>query len=165
VTAEKEDERVRDREPDLLELLIGHEIALKKLYDLFASEFPARSDLWGGLAGDEARHADLLGTLRTRQAVGQLLSPDGRLKPQAVKSSIAYVESQVARARRRDFSLVGAIVIAKDLETALIEKQFSKMDNTSAAEARPILAALAAETEAHRRQLVDALEVERRKLS
>jgi hypothetical protein len=48
------------------------------------------------------------------------LSQSSRIKPQAIKSSIGYVESQIVRAQKDSLSLVQALSIAKDLENALL---------------------------------------------
>lgn len=95
-------------------------------------------------------------------AVDTWLLRDSGLRLQAIKSSIGYVESQIARAQEGRLSLVQALSIAKDLEHALIEEQFSRLSDSLHVEAGPILAQLAAETEGHRNVLAEALDAERR---
>ena len=68
---------------------------------------------------------------------------------------------QIARARKGDFSQLAALSISKDLENALLEKQFSKLDYSLPAKVRTILMNIAAETKRHRKVIADALEAER----
>ncbi|MFH1833591.1 MAG: hypothetical protein ABH877_01085 [bacterium] len=46
---------------DILEALIEHELAVKRLYETFAADFTDRQEFWQTLAGAEQRHADKLG--------------------------------------------------------------------------------------------------------
>ena len=149
-------------EPDVLEMLVRHELSLKRLYELFAARFPPQQDLWAGLAGDEQRHADALGTLRSAPAAVAWLTRDSGLKPQAIKSSIGYVESQTAKAQGSALTLLQALAIARDLESALIEKQFSKLSGSAPPEARAVVTVLATETAGHHKRIVDAIRAERR---
>ncbi|MCE5254806.1 MAG: hypothetical protein LLG45_11485, partial [Actinomycetia bacterium] len=95
---------------------------------------------------------------------GWLLRESG-LRLQVVRSSIGYIDSQKERAREGRLNLLQALSIAGDLETALIEEQFSRMSGSSHVAATPILTELAVETERHRRILSEAVEAERRALS
>jgi len=153
---------MKDDEPDVLEMLARHELALKQLYDLFAAQFAHRQDFWQGLARDEQRHADALGTLRSDPAAIAWLAKDSGLKPQAIKSSIGYVESQIARARGGTLNPLQALAIARDLESALIEKQFSRLSGSAPAEIRKVVTVLATETERHHKGIVDAIHAEKR---
>ncbi len=44
----------------IVELLINHELALKRLYARFSTSFPTQRDFWQSLAADEQSHADWL---------------------------------------------------------------------------------------------------------
>ncbi len=151
-----------DEEPDFLEMLIRHESVIGQLYEVFASLFTEREGFWRSLAEDEQVHADRLGELGSEPSINRWLSHDSGLRPQAIKSSIGYVESQIERAEEGRVTSLQALSIARDLENALIEEQFSRMSDSVHIEAGPILLQLAAETETHRRTLADALEAERR---
>ena len=150
------------QEPDILELLIEHELALKRLYEAFALDFADRRDLWLSLARDEQGHAHGLERLRPQSAeVGRLWFDSG-LRPQAVRSSLVYVESQTVRAEGGGLTSIQALSIARDLEDALIENQFSKLSGPANLEVRSVLDELSAETARHRKLLAEALEAERR---
>lgn len=149
-------------EPGVLVLLSEHELAIKRLYEAFAGVFAERRDFWQSLAREEQEHADFLGTLPSRPASDGLLQLGGALKPQAITSSIAYVEGQIARARAGALTAVQALAIAKDLEHALIEDMFSRVPTTAPADVRLVLTRLAEDTRRHRDSLARALEAERR---
>ena len=151
-----------DEEPHFLELLIEHESVVGRLYEVFASLYPDRERFWRSLAAAEQMHAEKLGELGSEPSLGRWLSHESGLRPQAIKSSIGYVESQIERAQEGRLSSLQALSIAKDLENALIEEQFSRMGDSVHLKASPILRQLAAETEAHRKTLADALEAEKR---
>ena len=148
--------------PGFLETLIGHEAAVGRLYRVFSETFPDRAEFWQGLATEEEGHADRLRELGSDPIIDDWLARESGLRPQAVRSSIAYVESQIERARGGGLGVLQALVIARDLESALIEEQFARMGRSLHVAASPVLAELAAETEAHRALLTAALEAERR---
>ncbi len=151
------------QEPDVLELLRDHELAIKRLYEAFAAAFPERRGFWQEIADEEQRHGDWLGTVRQGgPAVVRSVSGE-RLKPQAIRLSIGYVEKQIERVGRGGVSLVEALSVARDLESALLEKQFSRVDKSVPAEIRAVIESLAQDTERHRRSFVEALAAEHEK--
>jgi len=156
---------MKEVEPDVLEMLIGHELAIKQLYEVFAAKFKNRQEFWQSLARDEQGHADRLASLRSESTVNRWLLHESRLRPNAIKSSIGYVGRQVARVREGNFSLLQALSVARDLEDALLEKHFSKLSDSTSERFRLILMDLATETERHRKVLVEAIETEKRQSS
>ena len=154
---------MRETKPDILELLIRHELAVKGLYETLADLFPERRGFWQEIAQDEKRHSTRLEVLRAEESFKIWFRFNSRLKPQAIASSISYVESLTARATSRTLSLLEALSISKDIETALLEKQFSKIAESAPGTIRAIVSDLAAETEQHRKLIIEALEAEKRK--
>jgi len=151
--------------PDLLEALIAHEAAVKRLYETFADLFPSRAGFWRNLAREEQGHAARLRELGPDPTIADWLARESGLRPQGVRSSVVYVESQIEKARAGGLGLVQALVVARDLENALIEEQFTRMSRSSHVAASAVLGELAAETETHRALLASALEAERRSSS
>jgi hypothetical protein len=147
---------------DLVDLLVKHELALGALYEGFAEVLAGHKQLWRTLAADEQGHAERVETLRGDRAVNRWLLHGTGVKPFAVKSSIDYMDNIATRARAGGLSSLQALSIARDLETALIEEQFSKMSPALSEEVASLIAELVADTERHRRTIVEALEVERR---
>jgi len=127
--------------------------------------FTNRKDFWQRLAEDEQRHADTLGMLRSEPNINKLLLHDSQIKPQVIVLSIGYIVSQTERAQKGNFNLLQVLSIAKDLESALLEKQFSKLSDVASKEMRAILVNLAAETERHRNTIVEALDAEKQKIA
>lgn len=156
---------MREDEQDILEMLMRHELVIKQLYEVFAALFASHQDFWQRLAGDEQRHADRLDKLRSDSAIDTRLIGNAGIKIQAIKSSITYVESQIARAQDGQLALLQALSIARDLESALVEKHFSKLSDLASREIKSTLMDLAAETERHRKALVDAIDSEKRRSS
>jgi len=145
---------------DILSMLVRHELAIKELYEIFAATFPDRQGLWSGLAGDEQRHADMLEALDAESNINSVLL-GSQIKPQAIMVSIAYVESLAARAQMKKINPVQALSVSKDLESALLEMQFSQLGNVVSQGVRGTLIRIARETDGHWRTLVDALEAEK----
>jgi rubrerythrin len=152
----------KEAEPNILELLIRHELALKRLYETFASVFTDRQKFWQGIARDEQRHADWFNALRSEPATETWFLHDAQLKPQPIALSIGYVENLTHRARDGKIRLLEALSIARDLETALIEKQFSKMSASAPQDVRSILIDLAAETDRHGKVIMEIFTSEKR---
>jgi hypothetical protein len=148
-------------EADILGLLAAHESAVGRLYEVFASVHLERQDLWRTLARDENEHAHVLARLRSLSEVDQCGEGAVAARPAAVRSSIAYVESQAARAQKGGINAVQALAIAADLENALIEKQFLRPGGSTCPEMTAALAGLERDTERHRQTLMTALEAER----
>ena len=149
-------------DPSLLDLLIDHELALKSLYQTLAVVFPDFKGFWRDLSGDEQAHADELEKLRSEPELDQWLALDGQLKSQAIKSSVEYVQSQTSRVQGGGVSLLQALAVAYDLESALIEKQFLVPSGLVCGEISAVLTVLNAKTEHHRQVIADALETEKR---
>lgn len=155
---------MKEDELTILELLIRHELAIKQLYEIYATTFTDCQAFWQRLAEDEQKHADVLGTLRAESNIDKLLIHEGKIKPQAIKLSINYIEGQTERAQKDNITMLQALSIAKDLESALLEKQFSRLDDFTSKEMKVILMNLAVETERHRDAIVKALNAEKRQL-
>ncbi len=148
---------MKQDEADVPGLLIKHELAIKQLYEIFATSFTNHEDFWRNLAADEQRHANWLEALRSKSAPGQWSLYGSQVKPQAIKTSIGYVESQITRARQGNMSLLQALSVARDLESALLERQFSRFKDSAPKELGAVLVILAAETEKHLRIVVEVM--------
>ena len=153
---------MREDEPDVLEMLIRHELALKQLYELFATMFTNHTDFWQNLARDEQSHADWLIALRSNSIACTWLLYESRLKFEAIKTSISYVESKIAKAEEGNISILQALSIAKDLESALLERQFSKLKDSAPKEIGAVMMRLANETERHLKTVVEVINSETR---
>jgi len=149
-----------DEDDAILDLLVAHEQAIGRLYDLYAVAFPAHRPLWARLAADERAHAERLATLRAGTLRDAWRSRGRWLRPQPIRLSIGFVEQHQAKVQAGETSAREAFAIARDLESALLEKQFARLDDELPAEVLSVLRYLAAETEQHRALVVAALEAE-----
>lgn len=151
-------------EPDLLDLLRDHELAIMRLYETFSDIFSRNQDMWKGLRKDEQKHALWIEKLRSYPLIDKWMMENIKVKLQAIKSSIGYVESRIKDAKEGNLTDLQALSIASDLENALIEKQFSKLKNSSSEKINSIMTALAAETEQHRKKIAEAIISEKQRV-
>ncbi|MDY6895434.1 MAG: hypothetical protein SVO01_08495 [Thermotogota bacterium] len=156
---------MREEEPDVIGMLIRHELVIKELYEIFATMYKNHESFWQNLAADEQKHADWLAELRSDPITDKWFKYSSQLKPQAIKTSIGFVEQQIAKAKEGNLSLLQALSIARDLESALLERQFSKLKDSVPKEIRPIIMSLANETERHRKIVIELFVYEKRKIS
>lgn len=98
-------------------------------------------------------------------SLGQQFMLESHLKAEAIRLSIAYVEDQSRKAADGNFSAMEALAIARDIENALLEKQFSKLRNTGSSALKSAVMNLAAETEKHRSTLAQAIFSEQKERS
>jgi len=153
---------MKEDEADLLEMLKNHELAIGRLYETFSTKFIKHQELWQGLMKDEQKHALWIEKLRSYPVISSWLMDNIHVKLQAFKSSIGYVESLIKKAQEGNLNPVQALSIARDLENALIEKQFSRLNNSSSEKINSIMATLSAETEKHRNKIIEAINKEKR---
>jgi rubrerythrin len=156
---------MREDGPDVLGILIRHELAIKELYAVFATVFKNHKGFWQNLAVDEQRHADWLTELRSHSSAGEWLLHHSQLRPQAIKTSIGYVERKITRAKEGHFDLLEALSVARDLETALLERQLSKLKDSTPEGISSVLKRLVEGTERHLKMVMEALAAEKRKSS
>ncbi|MCU0917416.1 MAG: hypothetical protein MUC88_23050 [Planctomycetes bacterium] len=142
----------------IVKMLSDHELALKELYLTYAAKIPSLKDFWLGLAEDEQRHSDWLQSLIS--AAGTDDSQDLGCWPRfaAVESSLKYIRAQTVRAKQGEIPLLVALAIAKDLESALLEKEFFRVADSTSSEVRAVLGKLVAGTETHGRAVAKALD-------
>ncbi len=146
---------------NILDLLIEHELVIKGLYDMFAERFTDQRHFWHNIASEEQTHADKLENLRSAPSLLGWLSSESRLKAEAIKSSISYIDSMIEKGKQGQFMSLQALSLARDIETALLERIFSKVSNSVPADIRVTLQDLAADTERHRKAISAVLEAER----
>jgi hypothetical protein len=157
-------EALAETELDSLELLIRHELAIKQLYELFAVMFPEFHDFWRNIVGEEQQHADLLLRLQSKETLKKWFLSDGQLKRLAIRGSLDYLDAQIMRISKASISVREALSIAKDLEDALIEKQFFKVTGSAPEEISLSMRDIVAESRQHQRRIAEALNAEKQKI-
>jgi rubrerythrin len=146
----------------IVEMLANHELALKELYQTYAVRVPSLKDLWLRLAQDEQRHSDWLESLVAQAGQVNSLGPCCWPRPAAIESSLKYIQVQILRANQAEVTPLAALSIAKDLENALLEKEFFKIVDGACPEVREVLSRLIAGTEKHWQVVTEALDKAKR---
>jgi hypothetical protein len=142
----------------IVQMLSDHELALKELYQIYAAKIPSLQDFWLRLAQDEQCHSEWLGSLLSKPGVDDSSGPCCWPRPTAVESSLKYVRTQIVRAKQGEVTLLAALSVAKDLESALLEKEFFRVAESTCPEVRAVLGRLVSATERHGRAVVKALD-------
>lgn len=140
-------------EKSLLELMRENELAIRRLYELFADRFPDRQSMWLRLALDEKKHADWLDMLMVEPILRDAFLTGFPIKPGIVRSSIAYLAQVTEQAQAGTYSLQQALEIARNLENSLLETQFAHISDAVPEEIRLVLQQLGADTQRHRNEL------------
>ena len=141
----------------IVEMLANHELALKELYQTYAERVPGCKDLWLRLVQDEQCHSDWLESLVSRLGSANPLGSCGWPRRAAIESSLEYIQVQILRARQAEVTPLAALSIAKDLESALLEKEFFKVADGACPEVREVLGRLIAGTKQHGQMVTEAL--------
>jgi hypothetical protein len=142
--------------------MVEHELAIKRLYEVFVDAFPACRELWKRLVDEEQHHADLLVSLQSTSP-HQTLEVLSRFKAPPIRVSIGFVEEQTAKARDGRLGLVEALSLARDLESALLESHFGKLALAAPIEIQPVLMEIAQDTDRHQQEIAEALAAEKQR--
>jgi hypothetical protein len=142
----------------VVDLLAEHELALARLYEAYARAEVESGEFWSQLAEEEKEHARWIGELKRAVEEDAVGFDRGRFSVESVKTSLGYVEEEVARAEAGARSLVEALSKAMDLENALIERRFFEVFDGDAEPVRRVLRRLSEGTFAHRERLAAAWE-------
>jgi hypothetical protein len=142
----------------IVKMLSDHELALKELYQTYAAKLPSLKDFWLSLAEDEQRHSDWLQSLISHTGTDDSQDLGCWPRSAAVESSLKYIRAQTVRAKQGEITLLVALAIAKDLESALLEKEFFRVADNTSPEVRAVLDRLVAGTERHGRAVTKALD-------
>jgi rubrerythrin len=147
---------MRECAADLLDLLAEHELALERLYEVYAEKLPAWSRFWLELATEESEHEQMIRSLKDKLEQGSISCRPGRFSVEALKNSLDYLRGELARARALPIELSEALSTARDVEDALIERHFFDVFDGDSEELAKTLRVLAARTSAHRSRALDA---------
>ena len=84
-----------------------------------------------------------------RELQGQALLSEGRVRINAIKSFLAYVDGLVLRARQEAFTFAKALSLSMDIEKSLVEKGMLDHFHATSPEVNALLDRLKRETKAH----------------
>jgi len=108
----------------MLDLLIRHELALAGLYATCGQVFPEHSDFWNTLVLEEKAHAQVLKTLQTTMLTQQVFLNARKFNRIGLQTAIDYANKQRRAVLAGEHAIMQALIIALDIERAIIEKDF-----------------------------------------
>ena len=146
-----------------LELLARHEEKIGELYDIYADLFQEHKAFWSALARDERSHAGSVRSLSSKVLNGSLDLGERRFTSKALESSLEYIRTWIDEASRGAVSLLKALAVANDIETALIEKDFYKVFDTDNEELKDVFSMLVKASVEHRNKVKNLLTEVRQK--
>jgi rubrerythrin len=138
---------------ELINLLINHEEKLRELYLAYGERFSDHREAWEEIAQDEQNHAKWIRALANKFEDKEFGLSERKLNPIGVKTSIEYLETEIARARDGNVSMLNAVSIGLQLENAIIEKGFFEIFDLDSGKFKKIRDALERETQEHKDRL------------
>ncbi len=138
-----------------LSMLMESERRIGELYSIFAGQFPEQSVFWTKLATEEDAHAVWIRTLLAGLRDGTVEFDAQRFSPEAYQLFLDYLSRIISQATTYNASLFQALTVAKDIESALLEKNFSGIFLAQTPEANKVLRRLHAATEEHLRRVTE----------
>jgi rubrerythrin len=142
----------------VLKLLGSNELAIKRLYETYASKFPSASEFWVRLSGDEEQHAAWLRELCWDESLTTADFAARRFRPDTIRASIKNVEKQIEKAETENITLATALSTARDLENSILESDYFRVLEADSPEMQSVFIRLASETKGHRDAVSEALE-------
>ncbi len=139
-----------------LELMVEHEKAISQLYQAYARLFPKQKEFWSKIASEEIEHANWISRLHSQVEEELLYFKERRFNEAAIETSLEYVKSKLAEARKEKISAKRALSVARDLESGLIEKKYFEVFESDCREIEQIFLDLAAATREHYRRIEKA---------
>ena len=119
---------------------------LSQLYRVYENQFPNRP-FWENLAKNEIIHFQWLQKLYQLAPEKKIFIDEEKFKTAAIQTSIEYLLRLINEAA--SCSLVNALVLALDIEQAMIEKKYFEVFKTDSAEIQDIMKQLEKATLAH----------------
>lgn len=125
-------------------MLIRQESKLAELYQMFSGRDPDHKEFWQSMANAEIRHVSMI-----RELQGQTLLSEGRVRINAIKSFLAYVDGLVLRVKHEALPFAKALSLSMDIEKSLVEKGMLDHFHATSPEVNALLDRLKKETEGH----------------
>jgi hypothetical protein len=143
---------------DLAEALIENELAVARLYELFAQTFEEDAEFWTELSKEEHRHAQWIREARDLAGTRPVESATPPIRIQAVEHMIQYVDSIGERCRKGELTRLNAYALARDVENSLLESRIFSLFVPALDQLKALQERLVRDTSAHRRRITEALD-------
>ena len=145
----------------LLNILDGArelELALSQLYGKCAEAWPEGKDLWQRLSRDEELHARYMKKMvELVKSTPDAFELNPSFKSAASATFLKYVASVLGKVDSQSVTHDAMLVIARDIEQALLDAKYSGLVKTRNAEYRALLTQLIKDTEGHRDSLAQKI--------
>ena len=143
---------------NILDAMRELELALSQLYGKCAEAWPEGKDLWQKLSRDEELHAqymkEMAELVKSNPSAFEL---NPSFKSAASAMFIKYVASVVGKVDSQSVTHDTMLLMARDIEQALLEAKYSGLVKTRNAEYRALLTQLIKDTEGHRDSLAQKI--------
>jgi len=147
---------------DLAEALIENELAVARLYELFAQTFEEDAGFWQELAKEEHQHARWISEARDLARTRPVEPTTPPIRLQVVEHMIQYVDSIGERCRKGELTRVNAYALARDVESSLLESRIFSLFVPARDQLRALQERLVHDTSAHRQRIAEALDTIRK---
>jgi len=138
---------------DEIEALAMHEEVIRDLYIAYARRFPEHITFWEQLANEEQAHAGWIRNLLRNAEDGELEIVPGRFRLKAIETSMKYLRNEAEKSRTKEIDIGYAAEIAREVESALIDRKFFEIFETDSEVLQDTLTALQNATKEHRKKV------------
>ena len=139
-------------EKQTVELLAQCEEKLAELYQVYADRFPEEAAFWEQLAKEERGHARWVQALLPGVRKRLITFREDRFGSPAFMLFYDYIVQRLQEIRN-PITLLGALIVAVDIENTLVEKSFYDVFTTADPESARLLALLSRSSDAHLRRV------------
>lgn len=139
----------------ILELHLELELLMADLYELFAGQFKEQSAFWLSLADEEKQHAAWLNKLQEGINANKVKFDEGKTRTYTLTSVIGYLRNIKEEFRTRPFGIVRAVILIRDFENSLLEKNVFLCFAGDSPLVKEILTKMATAQRTHTKKMVE----------
>ncbi len=129
--------QLKEDQLSLIEELARNEEMINELYLVYSDKFSEEKEFWKNLAREELMHAAKVRNLRSEIGKNGFYFNKNRFKIETIKLFQDYLEEE--KSNVSSTSIINALSVALDVETALLEYSFFEVIEGDSAEVRHIL--------------------------
>jgi hypothetical protein len=141
-----------------MDSMAQYELLLSDLYEKCAETWTKDRDFWLDIVHQELHHAE---NIRMMQAIitkrPAHFEANRPLNPIAVATAIAGLKDVIKRLTAGEYSYEKILIIARDIEQAVLEAHYSEIVKTSDVEYQTLMNDILGETHDHRKLIQDKL--------
>jgi len=139
---------------DLLKKMVQLELVMAELYRTCGQILVSDKDFWTDLEKAEAHHAENIHLMSKIISEMPTSFELGRpVKPAAIQTSIAGVQWNIQRLKKKELSEKNMLFIARDLEQSTLESNYGEIVKTNDIEYKNLINQILSETAVHRDRL------------